>query len=155
MSSSYAIELSLMLYQDGESGQWVRSFTYYNHGLEPPYGGVKSDETTVPIVMSIDDLRANIKSIESFIKHIINVVKTIKPVPKNAIPDSPLELSVTPQENTLDYVIEMESMQLTVIYDKATKEITFKPRSSYDVSWQGFLFYHETMEDFLAEIERQ
>jgi len=151
MSNHYAIELSLMLYQ---ADQWKVAFTYYNHGLEPPHGGVRSEEMTEPFAMSVDDLKKNIDSVDAFIRIVISAVKDIKPIPKNPIPDSPLEYNVIPGANSIGYDIEMESMQLEVVYDKATKDITFAPRPSYDVSWQGFLFFHETIRDFLAEIER-
>lgn len=151
MSNHYAIELSLMLYQED---QWMRSFTYYNHGEEPPYGGVRADEALSPFAMSIGELRENIKSIDSFIRTVIDAVKAIKPIPKNPIPDRPLEYGVSGYDDTIEYHIEMETLQLTVVYDKTTKEITFNSRPAYDVSWQGFLFYHETIRDFLVEIER-
>lgn len=151
MSNHYAIELSLMLYQED---QWMRSFTYYNHGVEPPFGGIRSDETELPFTMSIGDLKENIISVDAFIRTVIDAVKIIKPIPKNPIPDRPLEYKVSGYDDTIEYNIEMETLQLTVVYDKTTKEITFAPRPAYDVSWQGFLFYNETIRDFLSEIER-
>ncbi len=151
MSNHYAMEMSLVLYHEGE---WAVSFTYYNHGAEPPYGGVRSVELLLPHVITLTELKENIFAIDKFIDHVVNVVKTIKPVPKNPVPDRPLEYSVELVGDELKYKIEMESMLVAATYDKTTEEITFAPRDAYDVSWQGFLFFCETIKDFQTEIER-
>ena len=151
MSNHYAIEMSMMLYQKDE---WKVAFTYYNHGEEPPYGGIKSDEMPEDFVMSLDKFEANIIAVDEFLQKVRGAVKSIKPIPFNPVPDCPLEYGLEPKAGSIDYNIEMESMQLTVIYDKTTKKITFSSRPAYDISWQGFLFFQETIKDLLAEIEK-
>lgn len=151
MSSHYAIQLSLML---SHSGDWVTSCTYYNHGLEPPYGGVKSEETLLPTIVRLEKFGEDVVAIGAFITHVINVVKTTKAVPTDPVPDEPLEYSLELVGDEFRYNIEMESLALSVIYDKTTGRITFAPRDAYDISWQGFLFFNETLKDFLTEIKR-
>ena len=152
MSDHYAIELTLMLYHEG---YWIRSFTYYNHGECPPFGGVRSDATVDPVVLDMQDFENNVNAIESWKRHVISVVKTIKPVPKEGRPELPLEYNVESVDDTIVYRFSMESMEMTVTYDKSAKTITFAPRDAFDVSWEGFLFHQETMLHFLAEIKGQ
>ena len=153
MADHYAIELTLMLYHH-DNAHWTRQFTYYNHGEEPPFGGVRSEPTTDPIVLSIEGFENNIKAVESWRRHVINVVKTIKPVPNGGIPDMPMEYKIETVNGTLIYQLHMESMEMNITYDKSAKTVTFAPRDAFDVSWRGFLFHQETMLDFLEEIKK-
>ena len=147
----YAIELSLMLYHGDE---WIRKFTYYNHGKEPPYGGVRSEGSPDPVVLDMEEFENTTEAVESWKRHVINVVKSIKPIPGNAVPDAPVEYKVDPTDDEITYYLSMDSMEMTITYDRSDKTITFAPRDAFDVSWQGFLFHHETITDFLKEIKK-
>lgn len=146
----YAIELSLMLYHKGE---WARGFTYYNHGDKPPFGGVRSDETTEPLVLSLEEFENNVHAVEAWRRHVVNVVKSTNPVPKEGKPEIPLEYRIDP--NTLEYQLVMASLEVVAVYDKDAETVTFAPRSAFDVTWQGFLYHQNTMLDFLDKIKEQ
>ena len=150
MSNHYAIELSLILYHEDK---WVRSMTYYNHGEEPPFGGVKSGGATDPLELTLEEFEDNVKAVESWKGHVISVVKAIKPVPKVGAPEIPFEYRVDFVDDTIVYKLVMESLEMTVTFDKSAKTVTFSPRSAFDVSWRGFLFHQDTMIDFLEEIK--
>ena len=149
MSNHYAIEMSMMLYQ-GDA--WKVAFTYYNHGLEPPYGGIKSGALSEDFVMTLDEFKENVKIVDEFLHKVISVVKSIKPIPYDAVPDAPLEYDIAHNGASINYSMIMESMDLDVVYSGGN--VTFKARDAYDVSWRGFVFFQETMEAFLAEIEK-
>jgi len=149
---NYAIEISVMLYHDGE---WVRTFTYYNHGETPPYGGVKSDATTSPVVMTVAEFENNVRAIEAWKKHVVRVVSSTKPIPDDGVPDTPVEYKVEIVSGELRYHLNMASIDMDVAYHLTNKTVTFATRSALDVSWRGFLFHQETMLDFLTQIKAQ
>lgn len=156
MAKHYAIELSLMLYHEE---QWVRGMTYYNHGETPPFGGVRSDETTEPLVLELEEFESNVLAVEDWRRHVVNVVRSISPIPKDGMPEMPLEYSVDfiagvdEEPDLIVYRLVMASMEIVATYDKSAKTVTFDPRSNFDVSWRGFLFHQDTMIDFLEEIK--
>ncbi len=150
MSNHYAVELTLLLYHEGE---WVRRFTYYNHGKEPPFGGVRSGESVDPVVMAVWEFENSVKAVGSWIGHVVSVCKSIKPVPSDGTPDMPVEYSVDPMGDILVYTLEMESMKVTITYDIDEKTVTFASKDAFDISWRGFLFHHETVQDFLEQVK--
>ncbi len=150
MSKHYAIELVLMLYQ---GGQWVRTMTYYNHGEEPPYGGVKSNLTSGPLVLSVQGFEDNVKAVESWRRNVVSVCKTISPILNTGLPDGATEYKITPSGSDLTYDIVMDSLDMEVAYDHSARTVTFAARTAYDVAWRGFLFHQETMLDFLESVK--
>lgn len=147
---NYAIELTLMLYQNGE---WVSGFTYYNHGECPPFGGVKSDARGSPLVLDVEEFENNIMAIEDWKRKVINVVSSMSAIPKEGVPDTPVEYKVEYVGDEIRYKLDMASIELYATYDISDKTVTFAVRNALDVSWRGFLFHQETMLDFLTEIK--
>lgn len=148
LPTEYGLDISLMLKPNAD---WVCVYTYYNHGLEPPHGGVKSDavsETT----WKVEKLEALLHSTDIWIRAIAGFYK----LPKNHNPDLPLEYSLKPEENgDLLLAVKMETLESTMRWDKANGNIIFAARDAFDLSWEGFLYYKIILEDFVAKIKEQ
>ncbi len=146
---NYAIELTLVLYHDDA---WVKKYTYYNHGESAPYGSVKSDAIGSPLVLDMADFTGYVNALAAWENHVIHVVKPINAIPKDAVPDTPVEYKVEIVGTETRYQMTMDTIDMNITYDSSTGNITFSTRSAIDVSWRGFLFYIDTVEDFLTEI---
>lgn len=152
MPAHYAIELTLMLYQEDE---WISSFTYYNHGECPPNGGVKADARTSPVVLTLEEFENNVLSVDAWLRSVVSCVKAINPISRDGVPDTPVEYKVEIVSGELKYHLNMVSIDMDIAYHIANKTITFATRGALNVSWKGFLFHQETMKDFLTEIKGQ
>ncbi len=140
------IELSLFLRRNT---RWVRVFCYYNCGAEPPHGGVKSDEATVPIEWSVGEFEGLGTAIDKWVRDVRSIVK----IPDNHLPDIPLEYSLYSDEIGVHYKIVMETLDSEVNWLPSTNKIIFEPRDAFDISWAAFLFYHKTMSALLEKIK--
>lgn len=149
---NYAMEMSILLYHEGE---WISTFTYYNHGETPPFGGVKSSARSSPVVMTVEEFENNVRSIEAWKKLVVRAVSSIAPIPVDGVPDTPVEYKVEIVSGELRYHLNMASIDMDVAYHLTNKTVTFATRSALDVSWKGFLFHQETMLDFLTQIKAQ
>ena len=144
-----AIELTLVLYHEGE---WTKRYTYYNHDESEPYGGVKSDAIVSPLVLDMGEFREYVNALAAWKTHVVHVVTNVNPIPKDAVPDMPVEYKVEIVGSETRYQMNMASIDMNITYDSSTGNITFSTRSAIDVSWRGFLFYIETVVDLLTEI---
>lgn len=148
LPSDYGIEIKLLLQSDGG---WEGVYTYYNHGLEPPHGGVRS-EAADATTWKVGKLEGLLHSTDIWIRAIAGFIK----LPKDHNPDLPLEYSLKPQENgDLLLAVKMETLESTMRWDKATGNVIFNARDAFDLSWEGFLYYKIILEDFVAKIKEQ
>jgi len=148
LPTDYGIEIKLLLKSDGG---WGGFYTYYNHGLEPPLGGVRSDAADEAI-WKVEKAESLLHSTDIWIRYITDNLK----IPKNHNPDLPLEYSLSVEDNgDLLLELKMETLESTIRWDKATGNITFNARDAFDLSWDGFLYYKTILEDFVAKIKEQ
>lgn len=151
LEPGFGIELSMLVEPDGA---WQHVYTYYNHGLEPPYGGVKSEETGGDLVVSVGMFDKIMRWTEEWIGYVRGIVKN----PSTYSPDLPLEYSLDIQDNgdvVLALNITMETLDSYFSWSKDTGMVTFKARQAFDLSWEGFLFYWKAMNDFSAKIKER
>lgn len=148
LPADYGIEICLLL--DSGPG-WGCVYIYYNHGLEPPYGGVRS-EAADAAEWTVDQFEGLLDATDEWIKYIRGIFS----VPVGNDPDLPLnvKLKVRPDGDVL-LDIEMESLNSRMKWEKSTGLVEFDARDAYDLSWKGFLYYMKAMRDFVAKIKEQ
>jgi len=148
LPTDYGIEMKLLLKSDGG---WGGVYTYYNHGLEPPWGGVRSE--------AADEAEGTVDQFESLLNAAdlwINYIRKLFDHPLKHNPDLPLTYKLKIQDDgDLKLKIEMETLDSEMLWNKATGNIEFHARPAYDLSWEGFLYYKIILEDFLAKIKEQ
>lgn len=148
LPTDYGIEIKLLL-QSG--GGWRGVYVYYNHGLEPPHGGVRG-EAAGATTWKIEKLEGLLNSTDIWIKSIAGFIK----LPKNHNPDLPLEYSLSVEDNgDLLLAVKMETLESTMRWDKVAGNIIFAARDAFDLSWEGFLYYKIILDDFMAKIKEQ
>lgn len=146
LPTDYGIEIKLLLRSDGG---WGGVYTYYNHGLEPPLGGVKSDASD-EATWTVEQCEALLHSTDLWIRYVREIMKIA--VKHN--PDIPLEYSLKPQGNgDLLLEVKMETLESTMLWEKAAGKIIFSARDAFDLSWEGFLYYKIILEDFMAKVK--
>ena len=148
LPTEYGIELKLLLPSDGD---WEGIYTYYNHGLEPPLGGVRSDAVD-EAAWTVEQVERLLSSTAIWVRYVIEITKN----PKDHNPDLPLEYSLKPEDNgDLLLAVKMETLESTIRWDKVAGKIIFSARDAFDLSWEGFLYYKIILEDFVAKIKEQ
>jgi hypothetical protein len=151
LESGFGIELNLLL---PFNAGWSQIYTYYNHGLEPPDGGIKSNEFTEDAEFEVEDFDNLLRYTDKWVAYISAITGNI--IAYN--PDLPLEYKANLQENgdlVMNTSIEMETLDSMIIWSKNTGKITLKARDAFDLSWSGFLFYAKCLKDFSAKIKEQ
>ena len=138
-------EFSLFLRRNAK---WVRVFTYYNCGEEPPHGGVRSEEAVNQVEWTVGEFERLGVAIDGWVRDIRGMVK----IPDNHLPDLPLDYKIESDEDGVHYKITMETLDSEVNWSPDTKKIVFEPRDAFDISWAAFLFYHKTMNALLEKI---
>ncbi|KKL79411.1 hypothetical protein LCGC14_2015120 [marine sediment metagenome] len=146
---NYAIELSLMLYHNNHP---VRTFTFYNHGAEPPYGGVRADAVIAPLVMTMEGMKNADAAVDAWIRNVIDVAKLTTPVTKSCLPDLPYENKIDDTDGIVEYNMEMETLSVSISYEKSTFQFTFAARGDFDISWRAFMFYRSTIKGFIQRV---
>jgi len=148
LPTEYGIEIKLLLRSDGG---WGGVYTFYNHGLEPPLGGVRSDAGSGSTI-TVEQFDRLLSSTDLWIRHVIGITKN----PKEHNPDLPLEHKLEVEVNgDLRLKITMETLDSEMLWEKATGKITFSARDAFDLSWEGFLYYKIVLEDFVAKVKEQ
>lgn len=163
LESGFGIELTMLIRANAE---WHHVYTYYNHGLEPPYGGVRSEETG-------EDLVVKVEMFDKIMGWTNDWIRFIKGITKNPIthnPDLPLEYrlyfagendvvmdneDIVIGEGDVVLRVTMETLDSEFIWSKDTGMVNFKARPAYDLSWEGYLFYVKCMEDFSDKVKEQ
>ncbi len=151
LKPGFGIELTMLVQINAD---WHQVYVYYNHGLEPPYGGVRSEETGEDIEITVDHFDKIMGWTNVWIGFIRGIVKS----PLEYNPDLPLDYKIWIQSNgdvVLAMDIAMETLDSYFRWSKDTGLITLRARDAFDLSWETFLFYLKTMEDFSAKIKEQ
>jgi len=151
LEAGFGIDLTMLICP---SSEWTSIYTYYNHGLEPPHGGVSSDETATDLVMTVGWFNRIMGWTDDF----IGFIGKMCDCPSKHDPDLPLEYKLEIDGNGAGDVIlniTMETLDAVFIWSKATGLITFSPRDAFDLSWAGFLFYVKCLKDFSVKIKEQ
>jgi len=148
LPTDYGIEICLLLNSEPD---WNCVYIYYNHGLEPPLGGVKS-EVADETVWTVEQFEGLLDATDIWVNNIVRVME----IPRKHNPDMPLnvKLKVQPDGDVL-LDIEMESLDSRMKWEKDTNNIEFNARPAYDISWEGFLYYMTVMRDFIKKIREQ
>ncbi len=163
LEAGFGINLEMLI---SPSSDWQTIYIYYNHGLEPPHGGVRSEATT-------EDLEMNVGWFDRVMGWTDDWIGMIAGITDNHIhhdPDLPLNYNLRAleaDEGDLDegdivFDITMETLNAEFVWTKAhgqgegsPKVIIFKPRPAFDLSWAGFLFYVTCLKDFSAKVKEQ
>lgn len=151
LEAGFGIELKALTCP---SSVWIPLYTYYNHGLEPPHGGVKSCETTIDHEMSVDWF----DRITEWTEYWVGIIAYATGNHTYHDPDLPLEYKLSIDGNGAgDVVLDivMETLDAQIVWTKATGLIIFKSREAFDLSWGGFLFYLKALEDFSTKVKEQ
>lgn len=151
LEAGFGIDFTMLV---SPSSEWTSMYTYYNHGLEPPHGGVKSDETGADLKMNIGWFDRVMGWTDDFIGFIGGMCDC----PDKHDPDLPLEYKLEIDGNGVGDVIlniTMETLDAEFIWEKSTGLIIFKARDAFDLSWAGFLFYMKALKDFSSKIKEQ
>ncbi len=151
LEEGFGVELTLLI---PFTGVWGNLYTYYNHGLESPHGGVISAETGADVEFEAGQFDNVLRYIDKWITY----VSCIAEIPTKHNPDLPLEYKLEIDGNGLGDVIMnivMETLNAGFIWVKDSGLIIFKARDAFDLSWEGFLFYVKCLEDFSSKIKEQ
>lgn len=156
LEAGFGIDLTMLICP---SSEWTAMYTYYNHGLEPPYGGVRSDETSLDLEMTVGWFDRTLGWTDDWVGYISMI--TGNHVKHD--PDLPLEYRLRvleqdePPYNEGDVVLNItsESLDAEFAWIKASGLIVFKARDAFDLSWAGYLFYMKVLKDFSAKVKEQ
>lgn len=149
LEPDFGIQVTLVL---PVAGNWEHLYTYYNHGAEPPFGGVRSDEVVEEAEWAMPQLDRATQHTETWIKQVRGLLN----LPMIHDPDLPLtyDLKVGISGNvTID--LKMETLDMGIEWEKADNIVVFRPRPAFDLSWAGFLFYNKAIGDFINKIKEQ
>lgn len=153
LEAGFGIELNLLIPYGGD---WSQMYTYYNHGLEPPYGGVRSSATPGDAEWEVDQFDNILRYTNKWIGYISAI--TGNPIIHN--PDLPLSYNLGVVDGGVVMNVEMETLNSEFSWNspgggQAPGTVIFKARPAYDLSWEGFLFYVKAMQDFASKIKEQ
>ncbi len=156
LEAGFGIELNLLI---PFGGTWVQMYTYYNHGLEPPYGGVRSAETTADYEFETAQFDNILRYTDKWIAYIAAI--TGNPIIHN--PDLPLEYKLEVVGGEVVLNLAMETLVAEFAWSRPggggggshPGTVIFKVRPAYDLSWEGYLYYGQCLKDFASKIKEQ
>lgn len=122
--------------------------TYQLLDVQETNGCVSSEARTSDLILTFDAAQEIIKSARLWVNWIISVQKiTVKD-----FPDNPYELTVSVSAPGMNYNIEMETLDQTIVWDNTAKTFTLLSRQAYDISIEAFIYYLDTLDDLLNGI---
>lgn len=144
-------ELSLILSDNDDFNTIV---TYYNGGAEPPYGGVKAPELTEDSDFTIEQAEFLLKAVDDWVDRVIEIMRPGTKMTRCSSPDLDMETKMWMDGDELKLKIASETLDANFVYDTAGQDrIVMKARPAFDLSWCGFLYYHETLKRYLKKIK--
>jgi len=144
-------ELSLVL-SDGDEYNAIA--TYYDGGAEPPYGGVKALALPQDADFTIEQATFLLNAVDGWIDRVIEIMKPGVSMTRCASPDLDMETKMWMDGDDLKLIIGTETLDAEFIYNPNDLDrIIMKARDAFDLSWCGFLYYHETLRRYLKKIK--
>ncbi len=143
-------ELSLVLSDNDDFNTVV---TYYNGGAEPPYGGVKALEQLEDSDLTIEQASFLLDSVDGWVNRVIEIMRPGTKMTKCASPDLDMKTKMWMDGDELKLKIASETLDANFVYDPTDRTIVMKARPAFDLSWCGFLYYHETLKRYLCKIK--
>lgn len=112
-------------------------------------GSISSPLRASDLIMTIDVAGEVLTSLRIWIGSIISTQK----ITVSERPDHPYELTVSISAPGMNYNIEMETLDQTIIWDSAAETFTMSPRQAFDLSIEAFIYYLDTLDDLLNAVK--
>lgn len=120
-----------------------------------PFGRITSDGYEDPVEYPADPTTETTELIN---KWITDIRKSYK-LDMSPLVDLDLELTIkevdSPSVGSISYEMKMGSLRTEAIWNSVTDKYTFERQDSFELSWQAFLCFNESLRIFIASVNKR
>lgn len=111
-------------------------------------GSVSSEGHAEDLILTLEAARVIITAARLWVNWIISVQK----INVKDFPDHTYEIAVSPSPPGMNYNIEMETLDQTIVWDSNAETFTMMASQAYNISIEAFIYYLDTLDDLINAI---